>query len=81
MGIDLGCSNIRMAEHDLNRTEIGTIFEEVSSEGVAQGLGRDLLVYAAGENSLLDYLPETEPGHWSGPIGDEQEITTLFFDN
>lgn len=57
MGVDLCGRDVTMAQKCLDRTEIGTIHQEVGSIRVAQGVWRYVLGYAseqgiAGDESL-----------------------------
>ena len=79
VGIDLGSGNIRMAQHELDGPQIGTMFEEVGGKGMAQGMGADLLVDPGRGDGLLDDLPEAEPGHRLGAASDEEKFAAPFF--
>ena len=39
VGVNLGSGDVGMAEHGLDRTQVGAIHEKVSSEAVAQSVG------------------------------------------
>ena len=44
VGVDLGGGDVWMTEHDLDGPKIGTMFEKVGGEWMAQGVGADLFV-------------------------------------
>jgi hypothetical protein len=46
MGVELGCSNIRMAEHELHRPEISTVFKKMRGKRMPEDMGADLLTDA-----------------------------------
>ena len=52
-----------MTKHLLNRTQIGAIFQQVSGKGVAQSVGRDVLLNARLLLIVLDELPEALAAH------------------
>lgn len=43
MSVDLSCSNVRVAQHGLHTTQVGAVHQQIGSETVAQGVGRNML--------------------------------------
>ena len=41
VSVDLGCCDIGMTEHELDRAQVGTVCQEVGGERVAEHVGRD----------------------------------------
>ena len=58
VGIYLGCRDIRMPEHSLNRTQVGTILQKMGCKGMAHGMRRNTLGDACLESAALNNLPE-----------------------
>ena len=54
VGINLGCENILVTQQLLHLTDICTPLQQMRSEGVAEGVGADLLINAGTQGSLLD---------------------------
>ena len=44
LGIDLRRGDIRMAEHFLDRMDIGAVFQKMCGKGMAQRMRRDVLI-------------------------------------
>ena len=42
MGVDLGCRQGGVAQHHLDGTEIGAVFDQMRCEGVADDVGADV---------------------------------------
>ena len=60
VGVDLGGRDVGMAEHRLDRAEVGPVLEQVGREAVPQHVGRDRL--DAGRPGVLpEDLPEALP--------------------
>ena len=67
MGVDLGGRNIGVAEHRLDRAQIGAAVEQVAGEGMAQHVRRDPgRVDAGGRRQLLEQLGEALAGQVAG---------------
>ena len=43
MGVDLGGGNVRVTQHLLDGPQVRSVFQQVDSKGMAQGVGRDVL--------------------------------------
>ena len=52
--VDHGGLQVAVAEELLDGSDVGSGFEEVGGEGVAEGVGRDVLVKAGGDGGLPD---------------------------
>ena len=59
MGVDLSRRDVGMAEHDLDGSQVRTMFEEVTRKGMSQRVGIDLFPDARCQAEALDDLPET----------------------
>ena len=46
MGVDLGGGDVRVAQHLLDGAEVRAVFQQMDGEGVAQGVGGDILLDA-----------------------------------
>lgn len=42
VGVNLGSADVGMAEHGLDRAEVGAVHEEVGGEAVTEGVGGDV---------------------------------------
>ena len=62
MGIDLGCGDIRMAQHGLNRPEVCASLQKVSGKRMAQDMGGHFPFYACSKRTVADQLPESLAG-------------------
>ena len=63
VGVDLGGRNVRVAQHLLDGTQVRTVLQQVGGEGVAQGVGRDVLLDARLLLIVLDELPKALAAH------------------
>ena len=63
VGINLGGRDVRMAQHLLNGAQIRPVLQQVGGEGVAQGVGRDVLFNLRLLLIVLDDLPEPLAAH------------------
>ena len=61
--INLHRAYIPMPEHFPDRMYIRAVFQKVRGEGMAEGVGSDILLDARHLLIVLDYLPETLSGH------------------
>ena len=53
MGIKLGCRYIGMSQHELHRTQVGTVFQEMGGEGMPERVGTYLLFYPCLQARIL----------------------------
>lgn len=67
-GVDLGCGNIRMAQHGLNGTKIRPPFQQMSGKGMPQGMGRNFFQNACLSAILSQYLPKSLTGQPASSI-------------
>jgi hypothetical protein len=58
VSINLGGGEVGMPEHDLDRAQVGAVFQQVGGEEVARGVGRDILVDTSLIAPLLDIVLE-----------------------
>lgn len=52
MKVDRGFSQIMMSQEQLNSAQVSTVFEQVGSETVAQGVGMDSILQASASGGL-----------------------------
>jgi len=63
VGVNLGCRYIGVAEHLLQRPEVGAVVQQVGGEGMAQDVGRDLVAGDPGlDRQVFQELPDPLPG-------------------
>jgi len=74
MGVDLGRSNVGVAQHDLHGAQVSAMGQEMGGKGVAQHVGGDGLADGGCQCRFLDDLPETEPGHGAAPVADKKDV-------
>ena len=55
--VNLGCSNIRVAQHELDRAEVRTSFEKVRGKTVAQLVRRKTSAQAQAHSIIVQDLP------------------------
>src|SRR5579883_2613886 len=68
MGIDLGCGDIRVPKHLLNRPEVGAMIDQMGREGMTQDVRAHADRIDAGDGgTLLEELGEALPGQMAGP--------------
>src|SRR5512139_1672113 len=75
MGVDLGCRNINMAEHRLDRSKICTPFQQMTGERVAQEVRRDSFPDAGLQAIGLKTFPETLAAHLPPGTVDKEKRT------
>jgi hypothetical protein len=52
-----------MPQQHLHHSQISPVIQQVGSEGVAQGVGREMLGYASALSMFFYAIPERLPGH------------------
>jgi len=52
MKVDRGLSQIMMSQEQLNGAQVSTVFEQVGSETVAQGVGMDPILQSSASGGL-----------------------------
>ena len=67
--VDLGRSNIGMAEELLDDSQVGSILQKMSGKGVSEEVRVDFLGDARLPRSFLDDLPDTIRSQWPTPDG------------
>ena len=65
VGVYLGCGDGFVAEHGLDRTDVGAGAEEVGCEGVAEGVRRDSLCDSGGFGGVFYYALDGSWRKWS----------------
>ena len=74
VGVDLGGGDVRMAKHELDGSQVGTMGQEVGGKGVTQDVRGYGFADAGRSCRLLDDLPETESGHGPASVTDKKGI-------
>ena len=72
MGVDLRRADVGVAEHGLDRAQIGPPLDQVGGKRVAQLVRRQALADAGGARVGGEQLPEALAGHGAAPVGHEQ---------
>ena len=67
VGINLSCGYVRVSQHDLNRSQIGSTFQKMSCERMSEFVRSDLLFDPRTPSILLDDLPESLSGDRASP--------------
>ena len=67
MGVNLGRRDVCMAEHDLHRPQVRSMFKQVARKRMPQGVGRDCFPDPCELGDALDDLPESLPAHGLSP--------------
>ena len=80
MEVDLGCVDGCVAEHLLDCAEIGSAFEEVSGEGVAESVGGDDLADSGGFGEVFDNLEDAHAGQRAAAAVEEKSVASFGFD-
>ena len=62
VGVDLGGGRSIKTEHFLDGAEVGTAFDEMGGEGVAEGMGRNGFFNAGFFGQLFDEHEDINPG-------------------
>jgi hypothetical protein len=62
MGVDLRGTNISVTQHLLHRTEIRAVLQQMGGEGMAEGMGGDLLMDTRFFGVSFDDLPKPLTG-------------------
>src|SRR4051812_46911685 len=65
-----------MAKHHLDSPQVGSAFEQVRGERVAQHRGADRRAYARAPAVPRDHLPEPDAADWAAPRVEEQARVT-----
>lgn len=80
LGVNLGGGDVGMAEHHLDRAQIGTARQQVGGKGVAQHVGADPVFGPGMDCDAIDDLPEPIAGHGAAPVVQEQKGAGFFLD-
>ena len=67
--VDFRCRDVRVAEHNLDGSQVCVVLHEVSREGVPKRVGRDLFAYPRIFRQALDNFPEGLAGHGLAAAG------------
>ncbi len=77
MGVDLGGSNIAVAEHHLHGAQVGAVVEQMGGKRMADHMWGDAFVDAGGQGNFSNDLPESQSGHTAAASGNKKIITAL----
>ena len=66
MGVDLGCGNVRMPEHDLNASQVRAAFQKMAGKRMTQRMRGDVSLYTRAQGISFDHFLETLPCHGPG---------------
>ena len=72
LGVALGGGETLVAEHLLNRAQIGAFLQHVRAEGMPQGVRMDVRRQAFGHRDLLDDPPHAAGGEPAAAPIDQQ---------
>src|SRR5678815_2154078 len=74
MRVDLGCRNLRVAEHHLYRPKVCTAFQQVSRERMAEDMRRDVLTNPCLICVFFQDFPEFHARDRPPPCGKEENF-------
>lgn len=74
MEIDFCCCDAFVAEHLLDCAQVGTSFEEVGGERVAESVGRDLFVDACPRSEVFYDIEDHHAAQASSPSVEEKDV-------
>ncbi len=72
MSVNLSGGEISVTEHILDDAEIGAVFKEVGSKGVAQNMREDVIIDTRFLGSFFDDLPDTFAGELGSAVGEKE---------
>ncbi len=75
MGIDLSGGNIRMAQHGLNRAQVGPALQEMCGKRVTQGMWSFFSFDPSGKSVATNQLPKALAGQGLARTGQKQNGT------
>jgi len=79
VGINLGGCNVGVTKHELHRTQICTMAQEVSCKRVTDHMWRNIFFDTGCKRRFADYLPESEPCHAAALPRDKKIIAPFAF--
>ena len=74
VGIYLGCGDGFVTQHLLDGTQVGSAFQQVGGEGVAEGVGADGFGDAGAVGQLLDQVEDHDARDAVAPAGQEDVV-------
>ena len=77
VGVDLGGAYALVAEHALDDAQVGAVLEQVGGEGVAEGVGADVLLDACGFGELLDNVEDHDAREVLAAMGADEEVVLV----
>lgn len=63
VGVDLRRRDVSVAEHFLDRTQVGPVIEQMRREGMTQHVGRNRLADIGGAGGVFHDLPDARAVH------------------
>jgi len=81
MGVNLGSSDVCMAEHHLHRPEVCAVAEKMGGKRMADHMGRDIFGDAGSQSVFANNLPEAQAGHAGAASGNKEKVAPLALQN
>ena len=78
MGINLRRRYTGVSQHFLNRPQVSTTAQHVSSKAMPQGMGGNLLAQPSRFSVSFQYLPQTLPGKPATTLINEQSLLSVY---
>ena len=79
VGVDFGGEDGLVAQHFLDDAEVGTVFQEVGGEGVAEGVGRDFLPDAGCHGLVFYHIKYRDAAEGLAEAVQEEDVFVLAF--
>ena len=80
MGVDFGGANAFMTQHALDGTQVGSAFQQVGGEGVAEGVRADGFLEPDVVGKFFDDVENHDAGNVLSAFADEYIVLEIFFD-
>lgn len=77
--VDFGCGDAFVAEHLLDSSQVGSPFEQMCGEGVAQGMGRYGFAYACGFGKPANHDEHHLTGQRAATAAEKHDVACLGF--
>ncbi len=71
VGVDFGGADAGVAEQFLDHAQVGTVFQQMGGEAVAQHVWRDVALDAGRRDALLDVEPHRDAGKGGAALGEK----------
>ena len=80
MGVDFGGANAFMTQHALDGTQVGSAFQQVGGEGMAEGMWANGFLEPDVVGKLFDDVENHDAGDVRAPFADEYKVFISLFD-